>query len=80
MRLDNIPEIYREHAYVHGDGTVFLPIYDENRNLKLTGYEYYQSLNKADTCPTETDAEKIARLEQAVQDLSDLVIMMSHQK
>ena len=34
---------------------------------------------QTDTCPTETDAEKIARLEHTVQELSDMLIMMSQQ-
>ena len=51
---------------------------------RLTAEEVYQEYLKnrnkqTDTYPTETDAEKIARLEQTVQELSDMLIMMSKQ-
>lgn len=66
-----IPEIYTEYAYVTDDGTVFLPIYDKDRNMVMTGHEYYQSLNKQIDICTPT-------LEGQLADMQDLVIELSN--
>ena len=48
---------------------------------RWTGTEWIdeEPPEQVDICPTETDVEKIARLENTVHELMDMIIMMSQQ-
>lgn len=72
--MEDILEIYKEHAYISEEGVVYLPIYDKDRNLLLTGFEYHQSLQTVDV---RTVKERLEEAEQENEILKEQVQVLN---
>lgn len=77
---DNEPQDYtlRDNEYIIADGWQIANTMGKP-HWTGTNWEDLEPPQQIDICKEETDKEKITRLEETVNELSDMLIMMSQQ-